>query len=182
MTCFQFFFGGLVLMLSVALVSAQDGGAATQEAAATQAAGAHEVPATRPFDRPDVKEVTERIACTCGCPHMQISACFCGVADGVRQQVATQLDAGLTADEIVDQYVAEHGTWALAVPPKQGFHHSIFVLPVLVLGLGSVLVFFLGRRFAGRRAPVTETAAPVAVSEEDERYRQELSHLLEDDR
>ncbi len=168
----------LGLLASATLAGAQDADEAVAEAPSAGEAS------TRPFDRPDVRRVTEQICCYCGCPHMQVSTCFCGVADRVREETAAQLDAGMTEQEVVDAYVAEHGTWVMAVPPREGFHLSILVLPVVVLVLGGALVFYLGRKYVGSSGAEggDEATAPTDATPNPElsRHQAELERLLEE--
>jgi cytochrome c-type biogenesis protein CcmH len=163
--------GGLALAVTLALLPAA--------AALAAEAGAPSAPAETPFARADVREVAERIVCYCGCPHLQVSKCFCGTADEIREDVARQLDAGLTADEVVAAYVEEHGTYGLAVPPRSGFNWIIWVGPFALLALGLALVVALGRKWRGQAAELAPAGpVPVLNAEDEERVRAELERSL----
>jgi cytochrome c-type biogenesis protein CcmH/NrfF len=113
---------------------------------------------------------------------MQVSTCFCGTADSIREDIAAKLDAGWTAERIVAAYVEEHGTWGLAVPPKEGFNLVVWVLPGFLLASGAVLVFALARRWTrdpSRMAPVAAAEGQAGAAGE-ERLRDELERLLQD--
>jgi cytochrome c-type biogenesis protein CcmH len=134
---------------------------------------------TSPFARADVKAIAEKITCYCGCPHLQVSKCFCGTAEEIRADLAKRIDAGQSEDQIIAAYIAEHGTWELAVPPRKGFNWIIWVLPVALVAVGGLTLLVVGR-FWMRPAP-----APVPApldSEAEERYRAQLARELEADR
>ena len=115
--------------------------------------------ASTPFERKDVRAIAERITCYCGCPHLQVSKCFCGTADRIRADIAAQIDTGHDPESIVAAYIAEHGTWSLAAPPRSGFNWVAWLAGPIALTLGGLFVFVAGRAWA-RRAP-----APAAVPE-----------------
>lgn len=131
------------------------------------------------FARKDVKAIAEKITCYCGCPHLQVSKCFCGTADSIREMIATALDQGMTSDAIIAAYVAEHGTWVMEAPPRRGFNWIIWLGPVFLIVFGSAALYFVGRHWTARRpAP----AQPPLDSALDARLRQELERALERER
>ena len=132
--------------------------------------------APTPFERADVTAVAERIACYCGCPHMQVSTCFCGTADSIRADIAAHLDAGLSAEDFVAAYVVEHGTWGLAVPPKEGFNLVVWALPGILIVGGAVLVFLLGAAWTGR--PTEGERAVLSREDASSPERDELERLV----
>jgi len=135
----------------------------------------------RAFAREDVRAVAERIVCYCGCPHLQVSKCFCGTADDIRDDIARQLDAGMTPDAIVAAYVEEHGTYGLAVPPREGFNWIIWAGPAALLALGLLLVILLGRRWRTAEGDLVPAGpVPVLDPESEERVRAELARSLRD--
>ena len=132
-----------------------------------------------PFARADVKAVAERIVCYCGCPHLQISKCFCGTADQVRTDIAARLDRGETPDAIVAAYTAEHGTWSLATPPKRGFNWIIWIGPGVLVVAGAIALLVVGRSWSSRRSALAAVAPPVDP-EAEERHREQLRRLVEE--
>lgn len=131
-----------------------------------------------PFERADVGAVAEKLACYCGCPHMQVSTCFCGTADSIRGDIAAHLDAGGTAEGFIAAYVEEHGTWGLAVPPKEGFNLVVWALPGVLLAGGALLVFWLGARWARQPQPDRPVVEAGAATEAPSADREELERLL----
>jgi len=134
-----------------------------------------------PFERADVRSVSERIVCYCGCPHLQVSKCFCGTADSMRLDIANRLDAGESEEDVIAAYVKEHGTWILAVPPREGFNWVIWVGPPVALVAGVLLLLGVGRRWS-RPTHVLPVREAVALGEaeqhEKDRYRAELADAL----
>ena len=141
------------------------------------------------FARPDVKAIAEQITCYCGCPHLQVSKCFCGTADRIRESVATQIDQGMTPEAIIAAYVVEHGTWVMAEPPKRGFNWIIWLGPVFLVVFGAAALFWAGRRMvtlpasAGSVRPALEPTSPgSASSSTTARLREQLERELERER
>ena len=86
----------------------------------------------------------------------------------------------MTGQQIIDQFVREHGVAILMAPPKRGFNLAGYFVPsVLIVAAGLVLTLVL-RRWARTAAPDRVSAGPVApagTSEELERLRSELDRL-----
>jgi cytochrome c-type biogenesis protein CcmH len=134
--------------------------------------------AQTPFVREDVTAVAEQLACYCGCPHMQVSTCFCGTADSIREDIARQLDEGRSAEEVIAAYVEEHGTWGLAVPPKEGFNLVIWTLPAALILGGAVLVFLLGARWSRFEGEDGSSAGRPSAGTLDPAQRERLERMI----
>ena len=132
-----------------------------------------------PFVRADVKAIAETVTCYCGCPHLQVSKCFCGTADAIRTDFAQRLDGGQTPDQVVAAYVEEHGVGILAVPPRRGFHWIIWVGPPALLVLGAAAVWLAGRRWSRSGAAPELASVPVDAAA-DARYREALRRAVEE--
>jgi cytochrome c-type biogenesis protein CcmH/NrfF len=128
------------------------------------------------FERADVRAIAERVTCYCGCPHLQVSKCFCGTADEIRADIATKLDRGDTPEAIIAAYVSEHGEGILAVPPRVGFHWIIWLLPPAVLVVGVTGLILAGRRW--RRPEVVGARSPPSPLQA--RLREDLRRTVED--
>ena len=56
-------------------------------------------------------------------------------------------EQGLTAEQIIDEFVKEYGERALMAPPPRGFNLAGYLVPgALILLLGAVLTWVLLRR------------------------------------
>jgi cytochrome c-type biogenesis protein CcmH len=153
---------GLAALVPMAPVAARLG---AQEQGADTAApegGAPElydpVRAGRPRDRitdyendPFIIGIESRLTCTCGCT-LDIYTCrttdfTCGVSPELHRQVAGMVENGMTAQEVVDAFVAEHGEGVLMAPKKEGFNLLGYFVPgAAVLSAGAMLIWWLTRR------------------------------------
>jgi cytochrome c-type biogenesis protein CcmF len=91
------------------------------------------------------------LRCMCGdCQRDLLSTCPCNAPHGAewaRQMIRGKLKAGETRDQIIDEYAAEFGAEALAVPPNTGIFRAIWFIPVLGIGLGAFGVARMVRRW-----------------------------------
>src|SRR3989441_9705650 len=111
-----------------------------------------------------IQAIEKQLKCTCGC-NQDVYTCRttdfnCTTSPAMHQRVLQLADHGKTAQEIIDQFVREHGQQILMAPPKRGFNLAGYFLPtVLILAAAAVLVLAL-RRWA--RAAAASPAAPVS--------------------
>ena len=77
----------------------------------------------------DIRSVGEELVCYCGCSGLTVAACSCGTADAIRERIASQLDSGLSPEEVVQTWVAERGEQILAVPTRVGFNLVGWIMP-----------------------------------------------------
>ena len=66
-------------------------------------------PAAGAFDEAGFEEATATILCDCGCHPQSVHACACGRAASMRREIALLIDNGMTGQEVIERYVAEHG-------------------------------------------------------------------------
>jgi cytochrome c-type biogenesis protein CcmF len=125
------------------------------------------------------RRVGEQLVCMCGgCLRELVASCTCAVAAQTRKEIATLFDQGKSEDEILQYYVAKHGSFQpLAAPPDQGFNRLAWLFPYLIGAGGAVIVAFAAVRWSRRpeRAPGAPLAAGDAVLEE--RLDDELRNL-----
>jgi hypothetical protein len=75
-----------------------------------------------------------------------------------RASLRARLRAGVSADAIVQAYLAEYGAAALAVPPDAGHNKAVYALPIGVALAGGAAAVALVRRWRARAlAPSTAT-------------------------
>jgi cytochrome c-type biogenesis protein CcmF len=125
------------------------------------------------------------LRCMCGdCQRDLLSTCPCNAEHGAewaRQMIRAKLKAGETRDQIIDEYAAQFGAEALAVPPNTGIFRAIWLIPVLGIGLGAFGLGRMVRRWRqGDQAPPDKAArgaAPPARDAYDARLDDELKDL-----
>jgi cytochrome c-type biogenesis protein CcmH len=131
-----------------------------------------------------IQAIEKQLHCTCGC-NLDVYTCrttdfTCTVSPAMHQHVVGLAERGMTGQQIIDQFVREHGVAILMAPPKRGFNLAGYFVPsVLIVAAGLVLTLVL-RHWARTAAPDRVTARPLAppgTSEELERLRGELDRL-----
>jgi len=131
-----------------------------------------------------IQALEKQLHCTCGC-NLDVYTCrttdfTCTVSPAMHQHVVGLAERGMTGQQIIDQFVREHGVAILMAPPKRGFNLAGYFVPsVLIVAAGLVLTLVL-RRWARTAASDRVSGGPVApagTSEELERLRSELDRL-----
>ncbi len=131
-----------------------------------------------------IQAIEKQLHCTCGC-NLDVYTCrttdfTCTVSPAMHQHVVGLAERGMTGQQIIDQFVREHGVAILMAPPKRGFNLAGYFVPsVLIVAAGLVLTLVL-RRWARTAAPDRVPARPLAPAgtvEELERLRGELDRL-----
>lgn len=67
----------------------------------------------------------------------------CSVKQLYYQEVAEMFEKGMTKQDILDYYVKEQGEFALKAPLKKGFNLTLWVTPLLLIVLVTILLYFL---------------------------------------
>ena len=129
----------------------------------------------------EVKRVSENFICQCSCNH-QLSGCgmlHCGSANPLRSEIDEKLQAGLAAEQIVDDFVAKYGKVILSAPTGEGFDLVAWTLPVVALLVGLIVLYRVFRVWTRRQPLLASTPAnPEAIPEEyQDRLEKELKDL-----
>lgn len=115
-------------------------------------------------DAPGVPpEAVAAVARTLNCPICQgysLQDCPLEVCAQMRGEIAAQLAAGRTADEVRAAFVADYGPQVLNAPPTRGFYLAAWLAPVAALMLGAVAVVVLARRSSAAAALRPRSASP----------------------
>jgi cytochrome c-type biogenesis protein CcmH/NrfF len=126
------------------------------------------------------------LRCMCGdCARDLLSTCPCNAAHGAeaaREMIRAKLKAGETRDQIMEEYAAQYGAEALAVPPNTGVFRAIWLIPVLGIGLGALGVGRMVRRWRQGDAEKAGGAAGDASKKQSPRdaYDARLDDELKD--
>jgi cytochrome c-type biogenesis protein CcmH len=87
------------------------------------------------------------------CKDLSVADSPAPLAQQMRQEIAQELRAGESADQIRAGFVAAYGDTVLMSPPRQGVAGAAYYLPLLVLAAGLLAAFTALRRWL--RAPQT---------------------------
>ncbi len=90
----------------------------------------------------------------------------------MHQQVVRLAGRGMAGQQIIDQFVREHGVAILMAPPKRGFNWAGYLVPsVVIVAEGVVLTLVLLRwaRTAARDPVPAQPVGPAGTSEEPDR-------------
>ncbi|MGH7499801.1 MAG: cytochrome c-type biogenesis protein CcmH [Gemmatimonadales bacterium] len=136
----------------------------------------------------EVQAIEQRLACNCGCT-LDVFTCrttdfSCTYSPALHREVLALKGQGLTAQQVLDAFVAKYGEKALMAPKPSGFNLWGYLLPgAVIAAAGAALVAVIGRRkavvAAGSGLPLKEGSAPVvnASAEEMEGLRRALSEV-----
>ena len=125
-----------------------------------------------------VDEVAANLVCPCGCDNMIVSSCVCGTAAQIRAEIGEKLDAGMTAEQIWEEFARRYGRQILATPPAEGFHLTVWTLPFLAVFTAGWLLTRLLRRWSRRGATdAGEPAVPEPIAGDDELLRRMQEEL-----
>ncbi|HEY8257138.1 MAG TPA: cytochrome c-type biogenesis protein CcmH [Gemmatimonadales bacterium] len=141
----------------------------------------------------EIQAIETRLACNCGCT-LDVFTCrttdfSCTYSPKLHREVLALKAKGLTAQQVLDAFVAEYGEKALMAPKASGFNLWGYLLPgAVILAAGAGLVAVIARRKAAVAGATTAGAAAMpgeggaapatnASAEELERLRQALSEV-----
>lgn len=153
------------------------------------AVGRPRVPAQAGENEAEIQAIEQRLACNCGCT-LDVFTCrttdfSCTYSPALHREVLALKRDGLTAQQVLDAFVAKYGEKALMAPKPRGFVNLTgYLLPgvaILTAGVGLVALIFRRRNaVAGspRKAPEQSPAPAVNASEEEmERLKRALSEV-----
>lgn len=120
-----------------------------------------------------IQAIEKRLSCTCGCG-LDIYTCrttdfSCTYSPGYHRQILALAASGMSANDIIAEFVQEHGESILMSPPKRGFALFGYFGPWVVVALAGTGLVWLLRRWSRRAAAVRAVPAPAvpAPSTED---------------
>ena len=131
-----------------------------------------------------IQAIEKQLHCPCGC-NLDVYTCrttdfTCTVSPAMHQRVVGLAEQGMAGQQIIDQFVREHGVAILMAPPKRGFNLAGYFVPSLLIVAAGVVLTLVLRRSARIAAPDAVPARPLAAAgtpEELERLRGELDRL-----
>ena len=141
-------------------------------------------PVTAADNDAGVQAIEKQIHCTCGC-NLDVYTCrttdfTCTVSPAMHERVVALAQQGRTGQQIIDQFVREHGIAILMAPPKRGFNLAGYFVPSFAIVLAGVALTLVLRRWVRAAPPAAEAASrgdAAATPEELARLRDELERL-----
>lgn len=110
-------------------------------------------------------QIEEALTCQCGCG-LTVHSCNhvqCPSGIPLKEEIATQLAAGKTREEVLTYFSTKYGEKILSAPTTTGFNLVAWVTPfAAVLAAGAVIVV-VSRRW--RRPPMPPSAPPTPIDE-----------------
>jgi cytochrome c-type biogenesis protein CcmH len=114
-------------------------------------------------EAPSFQELEESLTCQCGCG-LTVHSCNhlqCPSAIPLRQEIRAQMEKGLGKETILQYFADKYGEKILSSPTTTGFNLTAWVVPFVMVALGSMLVVFTLLRWRrGKRRPAVPTAVP----------------------
>lgn len=131
------------------------------------------------IDAAGYDEAVNTILCDCGCHPQTVKECACGRATEMRNEIRGMIDSGMSGEQVIAAYVAEHGEKILVAPVAAGFNLLAWLGPLfgLVAATGGLLL--VARRWQ-RRRPAHATVSGPTLAEDAayvERLRRDLKEM-----
>jgi len=132
-----------------------------------------------------IQAIEKRLRCSCGCG-LDIYTCrttdfTCTYSPALHKDVLRLAGQGKTAQQIIDEFVAQYGEAALMAPPRRGFNLAGYFVPSIAIVVAGVVLTRVLRRWTKeaevKAQKADATPVPHASPAELERLRQELERL-----
>jgi cytochrome c-type biogenesis protein CcmH len=95
----------------------------------------------------EVREVASTLRCPV-CQNLSVADSSSRLAHEMRADIARDLSAGKSPEEIRAEFVAAYGEWILLAPPKTGINWMPWLAPILLLVLGGAAAAWRIKRWA----------------------------------
>jgi len=118
----------------------------------------------------DVNRIARDLFCPV-CDNVPLDECATPVCEQWRDLIRQQLAEGWSDEEIKDYFVAQYGDRVLGLPPRQGLHWLLYILPPLGVLIGAGLLLTKLRR--------TPQQEPTLIEEARDPYREQVERDLE---
>jgi len=119
--------------------------------------------------------LSHQLMCTCGCAQLLGECDHVGCPDRDKElsELMSDIAAGMTDQQVFNEFVAKYGATVLAAPTTKGFDLVAWIAPFAVFGAALLGTILLIRRWGGlgleRHAYSTGTVAKAADPAEQER-------------
>jgi cytochrome c-type biogenesis protein CcmH len=123
--------------------------------------------------------IEESLTCQCGCG-LTVHSCNhvqCPSAIPLKTEIAEQLAAGKTREEVLTHFAGKYGEKILSAPTTSGFNLVAWVTPFAAVAIAATIVVVVSKRWR-RPPPAPVVVAPRAGdAERRERLASELDRF-----
>ena len=127
----------------------------------------------------DQKQLTQELWCPI-CNGIRLDVCEQKVCEQMRDQIAIDLKAGKTSEQIKQEFIEFYGPSVLGEPPREGFSLLAWIVPVLLLVGGLAAIVVLTRRWTRKPAPTTAASTAPDTSQPEDPYLARVNRELSD--
>ena len=127
----------------------------------------------------DEKQLTQELWCPI-CNGIRLDVCEQKVCEQMREQIAIDLEAGKTTEQIKQEFIEFYGPSVLGEPPREGFSLLAWIVPVLLLVGGLADIVVLTRRWTRKPAPTAVPSAVPGTSQPEDPYLARVNRELSD--
>jgi len=132
----------------------------------------------------EIQAIETRLACNCGCT-LDVFTCrttdfSCTYSPRLHREVLALRNQGLSAQQVLDAFVAKYGEKALMAPKPKGFNLTGYLVPgAAIATAGAALMLVIGRRRTAVSSAESSVPAngPQGTPEELERLRRALDEV-----
>ncbi|WP_059171096.1 cytochrome c-type biogenesis protein [Bacillus sp. FJAT-27445] len=130
----------------------------------------------------EFKAVASQFSCTCGCgqDHFECDPNTCNLTVEFKKDLVDMMNKGMDKDEIRKYYIGIYGEEILTAPEKEGFSLTAWVLPFVALGGAGTALFFVIRKWVGKKGPASEQLDE--TTGQDEVENEILSSIIDEER
>jgi cytochrome c-type biogenesis protein CcmH len=124
-------------------------------------------------------KIEEALTCQCGCG-LTVHSCNhvqCPSGIPLKAEIAAQLAAGKTQDEVLTYFSTKYGEKILSAPTTTGFNLVAWVTPFAVVAVAATLIIVVSRRWRGKNMPIPITVPTQADDERRARLSAELDRF-----
>lgn len=125
------------------------------------------------------KQLTQELWCPI-CNGIRLDVCEQKVCEQMREQIAIDLQAGKTIEQIKQEFVEFYGPSVLGEPPREGFSLLAWIVPVLLLLGGLAVIVVLTRRWTRKPAPAAVSSTTPGTTQPEDPYLARVNRELSD--
>jgi cytochrome c-type biogenesis protein CcmH len=119
----------------------------------------------------DVDEVASRMYCPV-CENEPLDACYNTTCIQWKAEIRRRLEAGQSAEEIINFFVTTYGEHVVGVPQNLVLRILSYIAPIVGIGIALAIAFMTFQRWQ-KDAPKTQ-AASTSPSTDDNAYRSQI--------